>query len=101
MNEEKNIFLQRMIALMPMTGKSIPNYEKEMGLGSSTLYFAKNGYRVKEELYNNILEHMLTKRRKELAKIMAVLTITDKDIENLEETIESYFDILENESTRH
>lgn len=84
-----------------MTGTSIVDYEKEMGLGSSTLYYVKNGYRLKEELYNFILDHMLTNRREELAKIMAVLTVNDEDIANLEDTIESYFDLLENEIVRY
>lgn len=95
MEENKIKFMREVIKLLPMTGKNLTTYSKEIGFSSLKLYEFKNGLFPSEEQYNHFLEVMLNNYRLEMAKIISVLNVSQEDIDNLEENIELYFEKLE------
>ena len=98
MNENKMRFMREVINLLPMTGTNITQYSLEMGFNKTKLYNFRRGLFPSEEQYNHFLDFLIKNHRYEMAKIMAVLNVSDKDVFELEENIERYFKKLESKN---
>lgn len=98
MNENKLKFMREVIKLLPMTGKNLTSYSKELNWCTTKLYDFRNGQFPSESQYNYFFNFMLKEHRFEMAKIMAVLNVSEEDIYNLEDSIKRYFDKIDSEN---